>query len=266
MWRPALSALAAVPMALIAAPASADPQMLGVIQTASAVPLQCSGKVCTAELTSICLHEKRPTPIAGHPYTPYNPDAVDVTGTKSDGTPVRLEAMDVLAFAAARGFATVRVSVPARILADAGLDTISIQVIEPLTLVPLSQQAGDAERLTDTEIELAAGPMRTTAGRIVDQDTDTMHASQILARMIDVLPRAGRAEPDLRAALWQSTAVPHRDKLSETGVHRARTAYNRCYRQTRIGDKNLRGCLAEAHDDFVRDLNVKYWDAVKAGS
>ena len=94
------------------APAQAEPQMLGVIQTASAVPLHCSGANCTAELTSICLHEERATATSGYPYT----------------------------------------------------------------------------------------------------------------------------------------------------------TYNRCYRQTRIGDKNLRGCLAEAHDRFVLDLNEKYWDAVKAGS
>lgn len=261
-----LSALAAIPMMLVAAPVTADPQMLGVIQTASMVPLHCSRTVCTAELTAICLHERRPTPVAGHPYKPYNPDAVNVTGTRPDGTRMRLEAKDVLGFAAARGFTSAKVSVPARILAETGLASISVKVTRPLTLVPVSQQAGDPANRTESEIELAAGPMRATADRVVDQDTDTMHASQLLARMIDALPRAGRAEPDLRAALWQSPAVPYRDKLSETGDHRARTAFNRCYRQTRIGDKNLRGCLAEAHDDFVRGLNVKYWDALKAGS
>lgn len=172
------------------------------------VSLQCFGAVCTAELTAICLHERRPTPVAGHPYTPYNPDAVNVTGTRLDGTQMRPEAKDVLGFGAARGFTSARVRVPTRILAKTGLDSISVQVTRPLTLVPVSQQAGAPANLTEGEIELAAGPMRAIADRVVDQDTDTMHASQLLARMIDALPRAGRSEPNLRNALWQSTAVP----------------------------------------------------------
>ena len=108
--------------------------------------------------------------------------------------------------------------------------------------------------------------MRTTATAIVDRNGDMVHAGQILARMVDALPRHGRAETDARTGLWATAAASHAPSYSETGVHKARTAYNRCYRKTRIGDKNLRGCLAEAHDDLVLDLNEKYWDAVKAGS
>ena len=117
-----------------------------------------------------------------------------------------------------------------------------------------------------TKLIKTYGPMRATATAIVDRNSDTMHAGQILARMIDFLPRHGRAETDARAGLWETAAVSHVPSYSRTGVHKARTAYNRCYRLTRIGDKNLRGCLAEAHDGLVLDLNEKYWDAVKAGS
>ena len=46
--------------------------------------------------------------------------------------------------------------------------------------------------------------------------------------------------------------MSHVPSYSKTGVHKARTAYNRCYRQSRIGDKNLRGCLAEAHGGLSR--------------
>ena len=49
-------------------PAAADPQMLGVVETASAVPLHCKNGECGAELTSICLQEERATPTPGYRY------------------------------------------------------------------------------------------------------------------------------------------------------------------------------------------------------
>ena len=60
-----------------------------------------------------------------------------------------------------------------------------------------------------------------------------------------------------------NTAHNH-DALRVTGV--TPVSQRTEIRRTRIGDKTLRGCPAEVHDDFVRDLNVKYRDAVKAGS
>jgi hypothetical protein len=140
--------------------------------------------------------------------------------------------------------------------------SLSVQVEQPLTLIPGKTDADSDDPLTEADIELGAGPMRATATAIVDRNGDTMHAGQILARMID----AGRAETGARAALWDTAAASHVSSHSKTGVHKAHTAYNRCYRRTRIGDKNLRGCLAEAHDGLMLDLNQTYWDAVKAGS
>ena len=248
------------------APAQAEPQMLGVIQTASAVPLHCMGANCTAELTSICLHEERATPTSGYPYTAFNPDAIVVTGTRADGSRVKLAAADVLTFAAARGFHTVRVDVPESVRDRHRLVALSVKVEQPLTLVPGKTATDSSNPLTESDIEMGAGPMRATASAIVDRDSDAMHAGQVIARMIDALPRQGRADTETRAGLWDNAAASHVPNYSRTGVHKARTAYNRCYRQTRIGDRNLRGCLAEAHDRLILDLNEEYWDAVKAGS
>jgi hypothetical protein len=251
---------------LLSGAAQAEPQMLGVIQTASAVPLHCDGGDCRAELTSICLHQARATPTRGYPYSAFNPDAISVEGTRADGTPVRLNAAEVLLFAAGRGFTTVQVSLRDGVAEREGFANVSVRVERPLTLVPDAEvRPHDDNPLTEADVEIGAGPLRTTAEAVVDADVDTMHASQVLARMIDVLPGRGRAGTAQRAELWDTAAAPHTEVYSRTGVHRARTAYNRCYRVTRIGDKTLRGCLAEAHDEFVRDLNVKYWDTVKAG-
>lgn len=262
----AVVALLLVAGSFAAAPARAEPQMLGVLQTASAVPLHCANGNCTAELSSICLNEQRATPTSGYPYTAHNPGAITLTGTRADGSRVALDAADLLTFTASRGFHAVRVDVPDAVRRAHGLVALAVNVVEPLTLVPGKTAADGGEPLTESDIELGAGPLRATAAALVDRNTDTMHAGQILARMIDALPRTGRAQTDVRAGLWENAAASHVPSHSDVGVHRARTAYNRCYRQTRIGDKNLRGCLAEAHDGLVLDLNEKYWDAVKAGS
>lgn len=248
-----------------ALPAQAELQMLSVVQTASAAPLHCAAGNCTAELSTICLHEQRATPTSGYPYTAFNTDAITVSGKRADGSSVSLNAADLLRFTASRGFHTVRVNVPEAVRDAHGLVSLAMKVEQPLTLVPRETHIRSKNPLPEADIALGAGPMRTTATAIVDRNGNTMQAGQILARMIDALPRSERAETSARAGLWDAAAsnVP---SYSRTGVHKAQSAYNRCYRLTRIGDKNLRGCLAEAHDGLVLDLNEKYWNAVKAGS
>ena len=175
--------------------------MLGVVQTASAVPLHCTGGNCTAELSSVYLHEQRATPTSGHPYTAFNADAISVTGIRADATQVSLSAADVLKFAGSRGFHTVRVDLPDAVRQTHGLVAIAAKVEQPLTLIPGKINADSDDPLTEADIELGAGPMRATATAIVDRNGDMMHAGQILARMIDALPREGRAETDARAGL-----------------------------------------------------------------
>jgi len=134
------------------------------------------------------------------------------------------------------------------------------------TLVPENKSIDDPKRLTESEIELGAGIQRQTAAAIVDSDADKGHASQVLARMIDALPRVGKTSVADRVGVWDTAAAAVAERLSTRGVHRARAAYNSCYRRTRIGDKTLRECLGVTHDSFMQDLNDAYWNAVKTSS
>ncbi len=263
-----VAAALSAPLALTfgVSPAVADPQMLGVVQTASAVPLHCANGECGAELTSICLQEERATPTPGYRYFAHNPDTIGLTGIRRDGSRVALLVEDALKFAAARGYSAVRVSVPEDILRQHDIASVEISVGDGLTLIPEKKPNDDASRLTEADIELGAGVLRQTASAIVDRDSDKAHASQILARMIDDLPRSGRASLETRIGLWVAAAEPHAADLSARGVHRARSAYNGCYRQTRLGDKTLRQCLGKVHDGFIQDLNKDYWEAVKTGT
>ena len=169
-----LMAVFAAPLfagALMTSPAQAEPQMLGVVQTASAVPLRCVDGSCTAELSSICLQERRATPTSGYPYTAFNGDAITVTGTRADGSTISLAAADVLKFSASRGFQTVRVDVPGAVLRAHGLIAVAVKVEAPLTLIPGKSDIDSGDPLTESDIQLGAGPLRATASALVDRNT-----------------------------------------------------------------------------------------------
>lgn len=263
-----IAAVLTAPLALTfgANPASADPQMLGIVETASAVPLRCHNGECSAELTSICLQEARAAPTPGYRYYAYNPDTIGLTGIRRDGSRIALAVEEALKFSAARGYSAVRASVPEALLHQYGIAAVEISVGAGLTLVPEKNPLGDDRRLSEGDIALGAGPLRRTATAIVDRDDDKAHASQFLARLIDALPRRGRASFEERTALWSAAGVPHAPNLSRRGAHRARTAYHACYRKTRLGDVTLRECLGGAHDGFIQELNGDYWDAVKTAT
>ena len=246
--------------------ASADPQMLGVVETASAVPLQCQNGDCGAELTSICLQELRATPTPGYRYFAHDPAKIGLTGIRRDGSRVALLVDEALKFSSARGYSAVRVSVSEAVLRRYDVASVEIMVGAGMTLVPEKKPFDEARRLTESDIELGAGPLRQAATAIVDRNDDKVHTSQMLARLIDGLPRSGRASLGVRTGLWASSGAPHATKLSKRGVHRARSAYNGCYRQTRIGDLTLRECLGKAHDGFIQELNEHYWQAVKTST
>lgn len=264
----ALAAALSVPFAFSvgATTAAADPQMLGVVETASAVPLQCSNGECGAELTSICLQEKRATPTFGYRYFAHNPETIGLTGIRRDGSRVALLVEEALEFSAARGYFAVRVSVPEAVLREHDVAALEMSVGAGLTLVPEPKSGDGDHRLTAADIEDGVGALRQTAIAVVDRDEDKAHASQVLARMIDGLPRSGRAGLETRTGIWASAALPVAAKLSKRGVHRARSVYNGCYRKSRVSDLTLRQCLETAHDTFMQDLNEDYWKAVKTGT
>jgi hypothetical protein len=247
-------------------PVAADPQMLGVIQTASAVPLHCSNGECDAELTSICLQEERATPTSGYRYTLHDAKTIGLTGIRRDGSRVALLVEDALKFAASRGYSAVKVSVSEDFLRQYDVASLEFTVGAGTTLVPEKKSTEDPQRLTESDIELGAGLQRQTATAIVDADDDKGHASQVLARMIDALPRFGKASVEERVGVWDTAAAPVAGRLSDRGVNRAHSAYNSCYRRTRIGDKTLRECLGVTHDSFMQELNDAYWNAVKTSS
>ncbi|MEK9722675.1 MAG: hypothetical protein VW405_04210 [Rhodospirillaceae bacterium] len=69
----------------VAAAAQAAPQIIGVVATAQPLPVQCADGVCTAEVSGVCLQEKRPAPPEGTAYRAHGTATLTLTVRTPDG-------------------------------------------------------------------------------------------------------------------------------------------------------------------------------------
>ncbi len=241
--------------------ASAEPQILGLIASLEPTSLQCERGQCGAEFTSFCIEKRREPPVMGTVYDIHDSATLIVEGVREDGETVRLQAPGLLDIASARGRSAVRISVPARFLKDNGLASIRVTVGEGATLIPEPNSDGYWVH-TDYDIALAAGPLRNVAAAIIDRGGERVDAALQTARLINALPRAGRASEAQRGQVWSSTAL----SSESSGYALVETGFDQCYRVTRSGMMTLRQCLGSLHDRWISKLNVDYWEAVDAGS
>ena len=262
MWKAVSAALGLVAVPLLAAaPALAAPQILGLIASAEPVPLECWGRECAAEFTAFCLEQHRRSPTRGRAYYPADPASLTVEGVRGDGSVVALDLGGRLAVTTVRSHTAVRISVPSSVLREAGLAEVRVAVGPLATLVPVPV-AGDPKPHSETDIALAAGPLRRAAAASVDRAGVTLAAVRLTSRLINALPPRGRASDRQRAAVWEgavgTTAGPGRALASE--------GFERCYRTTRASLMSLRQCLGSWHDSLIGELNTSYWKAIETGS
>ena len=241
--------------------ASAEPQILGLIANLEPVPLQCERGQCGAEFTSFCIEHRRKPPTLGTVYNIHDPETLIVEGVREDGEVVRFEALGLLDIASARGRSAVRMSVPASFLEDNGLALVRVTVGERATLIPEPNPSAYWVH-TDYDIAVAAGPLRNVAAAIIDHGGERTGAALLTARLVNALPRAGRASEAERDRVWSSTGL----SPESSGYALVETGFDQCYRVTRSGMMTLRQCLGSLHDRLISKLNVDYWMAIDAGS
>ncbi|MFQ5784713.1 MAG: hypothetical protein ACE5H8_07800 [Alphaproteobacteria bacterium] len=258
-----MSAALVVPLLLVvsgAFPAAAAPQILGVIASIEPVTLQCERGECGAEFTAYCLEQHRRSPAQGTAYDLYDPDSLVVEGTRRDGAIIRLTA-GLVTIVTERGNSAIRMSVPEPVLRRFDLASVRISVGERVTLIP-KPVADDPQPHSETDIALAAGPLRSAAAVIVDNGGERVDAARLTERAINALPRRGRASDAERKRVWRTIAP----ETGKPGFALAREGYDRCYTVTRAGMQSLRQCLGSVHDSLIGKLNTKYWHAIEAGS
>ena len=256
-----LSAALAPLLVLGASQAAAAPQILSVIASAEPVILQCDRGECSAEFTVYCIEQRRTSPEPGTAYYIHDPHSLVVDGTGPDGTKVEFAGAELLSITTERGHSAVRMSLPESVLRQFGLASVSVSVGESASLVPVPIP-DDPRPNTAADIALATGPMRSAAAEIVDHGGERIHAVQATARVINALPRGGRASDAQRGQIWESVG-PAPDA---SGYGIVREGFERCYSSTRAGMMSLRQCLSSLHDSLIGKLNSEYWRSIEVGS
>lgn len=251
-------------LAWMAGGASAAPQIMGLIATNGAVPLNCARGECGAEFTAICLQPHRASPVPGRRYTAVGGTGLILLAETRDGRTLTLPAEDYVEVRAHRGHNAVRLSVSGREMFRLGVKRVSIRVGGMVSLVP-TPVVGDKQPQSMGDIQLATGPMRALADRLVDSGSVQLDAAFITRDVINALPN-GRASTEQRDTAWRQAIEARAATFSPGGLDRAKRAYQECQDLISTGVLTLRGCLGAKHDSLIGMLNNDYWNALDAGS
>ena len=267
------AALAPLMLMLGASQVAAAPQILAVIASVEPVTMQCEFGECRAEFTVYCIEKVRSSPLPGTAYLIHDPNSLTLDGVRRDGSTLRLAGSELLTITAERGHTAVRMSLPSRLLRQFDLASVQVSIGEGASLIP-QPIAGDRWPHSEMDITLATGPLRSAAAAIVDNGGAQMEAARVTLRMVNGLPRAGRATQTERDEAWLRFAPPaggdgralSNGRAFTGGRALAKAGFERCSVTTNGGMMSLRQCLGSLHDTLIGKLNTKYWDSNETGS
>ncbi len=261
------AAIASLGISAASSSVQAAPQMMGLVASNHAVPLQCQRGDCFAELTAFCLQPERASPVQGTAYRLHDTSRLVAMATTRDGRRIQLDPKQHLEIKAERSHVAVRIGMSSRTMARLGLQQVHIKVARNATLIPI-QISGDPSPLRPDEITAGTGPLRTIGGSYVDQEQQWMPVARMTNKLINALPPGGRVSEDRRTKLWDSVIGP--DGLANTPAgtdERLRAVHDQCQEAVDKGRlPSLRRCLESKHDSMVGTLNNRYWHAIKSGS
>jgi hypothetical protein len=242
--------LAALPGTTLAAP-----QILGLVATGEAVPMQCVDGTCTALLSAFCLQQERLPPDFETAYRPAAAGGVTLVVTAADGSVQRLDASGLVAFRSRYGFTAIRADLSLDGLGAMAPESLALEVAPRTTLQP-EPRPGDPDPLSAGEIALAAGPLRAAAEAVLEGDSEAARAGRITARLINALPANGDVAPAAREDLWQRVAGTH-------APLRARSMFSACSRTVdqSVGYR-LRKCLEERHERLQIENTREFWESL----
>jgi hypothetical protein len=257
----ACAGIAAV-AALAAVPASAAPQILGVVASIAPVEMSCTGDTCTAQLSAFCLQRERDVPLERTAYRAADPEAFTLVAARADGSRIEIPLDERVRFSSAFGYASVRVSVPTAVLAEVNANSLAIEVAPSAAVVPVAV-AGDANPLGAAEIALATGPLRDLASRHFDAPSTARDAAHVIEAVVNGFPVQSWEGSVDRAGLWQRQVTPALEAAaSPQALALARSVYENCLPSS----YSMRQCLELKHMNLLSDPNRAYWDEASPGS
>jgi hypothetical protein len=249
--------------ALALSPAQAAPQILGLIASATPIPMTCAGGTCTAEISAVCLQQHRPTPSTGTVYRAAQRTRITLTVMGPNGAVRRMPVAAMLDFVSLRQFSAVKVSLPEAAARRLGDGEARISVAPMASLIPVAL-AGDPQPLSAGEIARYTGPLRELAERAFERDSARVDATRILNRMVNRMPEHGNAGIEEMGSLWRQTVG--RDVPDETRNFLNR-AVTDCRETLRTGvSSDLRSCLSYHHDYLSGENTNNAWRAMNPGS
>jgi len=259
-----LAFFVALPLTAIAlSPAQAAPQILGLIASADPVPMTCVDGTCTAELSSVCLQQHRPTPPTGTVYRPARSTHITLTVTGPNGVNRRLRVEATLSYASLRQFSAVKVSLPEATVRRLGSGAARLSVSPMASLIPVAIE-GDPKPLSAGEIARYTGPLRALAERAFERDSDRVNATRILNQMVNRLPENSSAGIEEVVSLWKQTVSKDASAETQTFLKRA---VESCRETLRTGvQSTLQSCLSYQHDYLSGENTNNAWRAMNPGS
>lgn len=249
--------------AVALSPARTAPQILGLIASTAPVPMTCVGGTCTAELSSVCLQQHRPTPVTGTVYRPAKRTYIILTVTGPNGMERRLSVAAALTFTSLRQFSAVKVSLPEAMVRRLGEGAAAISIGPMASLIPIAVP-GDPHPLSAAEIARYTGPLRELAERAFARDGARVNATRILSLMVNRLPVRSNAGIEKMASLWRETIG---GEVTDETRKLLQRAVAECRETLRNGVRaNLRSCLSYHHDYLSGENTTTAWRAMNPGS
>ena len=259
----------AAAFALAAGGAAAAPQALMVAAGSGEVHLACAGAACRAEITTFCLQPDRPNPEFGHRYNILamadQQGAIRLVGHREDGGQVVLPLESSAILTAERDHSAVMLTVPAPVLREYGVIRLSVQVSEPVMLVPQAV-AGDPRAQDEEDLAFLATTARQAALYTIEEHPDQVGATRIVRDVLNAVPADRPVTRGERRNAWTG-AEPERETPGAQSM--AQSAYDDCKHVNAAGNVRLygfRSCMGVMHDEIIDEVNDAYAELIGAGS
>jgi hypothetical protein len=248
--------------------ANAAPQILGLVATATPLPLSCVEGVCSVEVSGVCLQEHRQAPATGTVYRVANGSKLTLIVQSRDGITQTMVVNELVEVRSLRVFSSLTISLPERLVQDLSKDVVLASLsVAPLTSLLPVPEVGDANPLTEKEIREYTGPLRTLAESALGHDKTNLNATSILNHMVNRLPanRPVGAEGIVKVL---GQVMNKKTAAQMPSVARLVTrALDTCREKLRVErTPHLRACLSNQHDILNSNTTLNVWRSLRPGS
>jgi hypothetical protein len=240
----------------------AAPQVLGLVATRGAMPLQCDAGSCVGFLSTFCLEEERHPPSSRAAYKLAPNSEITLVVETHDGRTLRLPGNDYLSFQTRLDYTSVLARVPMARLTTLLPANVSVHIGSLASLIPIPV-AGDTDLHSPAELAIATGAYRKTGQRFFDNGGEKSETVSMVTHLINALPRQGRMDKKVRD-------IAYRDTLGGDGAVRpaARDNFRKIVRsceailESTAARYNMRDCLEYRHEVMQTETNRKFWKAL----